>query len=77
MNAETFPFRAVRVFAASSCRMVPQGSRIRSIAVPKEGPDSIVTTYHRTRAAAEKTAASSTHAGYCGILKSGRVEDNV
>lgn len=72
MNSKTFPFRVVRIFAAS--KMVK--SYGRSKCVPAEGPDYTVTTYHRTKEAAERTARSVTRAGYVGILKSGRVEEN-
>ena len=76
MNSQTFPFRTIRTFAAS--KMVWSYGRLRP--VPCEdgsgSPEHTATTYHRTKAAAERTARSSTHGGYVGILKAGRVEEN-
>ena len=76
LNPETFPWKAIRTFAASKItRIDPRTGR--SYCKPVDGPDRDVTTYHRTEAAAERTARSATYCGYIGILKSGRVEPNI
>ena len=71
-SAEKFPWKAVRTFAASR---ITKGFG-RSTCVQIDGPDYLVTTYHRTEDAARRTASSTTRTGYVGILKAGRVERN-
>jgi hypothetical protein len=74
MNTETFPFKAIRQFAGATTKIGKFG---KSFATPDPSKsDYEVVTYHRTREAAEKTSKSTTHTGYVGILKSGRVEEN-
>lgn len=73
MGKMVFTHEAVRTFYASKTTSINWDNGGRSKAVRVDGPDFVVVTKHTSEAAAIRTAKSTTHNGYCKVIKGGEV----